>query len=320
MRTLSRVAVVVVSVLLASPARPSFAEPDPAAARAELVAKVLSGPSDVRKAAIRQLLTDDKDGEGVKAVAGTLAVLEKEKDASAEIEVVRALGRPGLVGAVPGLCSVLDSKDELVRGNTAVSLEYVGDASAVAALLARLDREKSEIVLCHVLRALGRCGKGDAKVRTVLDKRVTSSKNEAVSCAAVVGLANFAGDGAAARTMEDQLQKVGPPAFGRRGGGGENSLKRSYLAWGIAVVGDKKSGPFVREKLMKPLGHVVGGPLVDGVFAFYTAVAEVCEGKADSMAAVEGGVRTVLGMYGNPLADECRKGRGDAGYTPLAEW
>lgn len=296
------------------------AEPDPVAARAELVAKVLSGPSEARLAAVKRLLADDKDGEGVKAVAGTLAPLEKEKDVVALVEVVRALGRDGLAGAVEGLCGLLDAKDDLVRGNVAVSLEHVGAATAVPALLGRLDREKTEIVLCHVLRALGRCGKGDAKVRAALDKRVTSSKSEALSCAAVVGLAHFAGDAAAARTMEDQLQKVGPPAFGRRGGGGENSLKRAYLAWGLAVVGDKKSGPFVREKLMKPLGHVVGGPLVDGVFAFYTAVAEVCEGKREAMADVENGAKAVLGIYGNPLTDECRKGRTDSGYTPLAEW
>ena len=50
------------------------------------------------------------------------------------------------------------------------------------------------------------------------------------------------------RLLEDHLTKVGPPGFGRRADKGVNSLKRVYLAWALATVGDPKSAAFVREK------------------------------------------------------------------------
>ncbi|MFO0934480.1 MAG: HEAT repeat domain-containing protein [Planctomycetota bacterium] len=308
------------TVVGVAPRGAGAAPPDDDAVRAALVGRVLDGTSAARADAIAKLLADDVSGAGFAAVVGAVAELEKRKDAPALVDVARQLGRPGLEKAVATLVGMLDAKDAELRATAAVSLEHVGSATAVGPLLARLDREKDDAVLLHLLRAVGRCGPFEERVRAALDRRASSGKTEALCCAAVIGLAHAKGDAATARLLEDHLTKVGPPGFGRRADKGVNSLKRVYLGWALATVGDPKSAAFVREKLVKPLEHVSGGPVVDAVIAFYVAVFDVCEGRRDAMAIVEAGAKTVLATYGNPLTAEARKHRAFSSYVPLAEW
>lgn len=316
-----RVCALVLAALGAPTARAALAAPpDDAAVRAALVGRVLEGPMAARADAVTKLLADDTTGEGFAAIVGAVAELEKRKDAPALVDVARQLGRPGLERAVAPLAGMLDAKDAELRATAAVSLEHVGSAAAVAPLLARLDREKDDAVLAHVLRAVGRCGARDERVRAALDRRAASGKTEALCCAAVIGLAHAKGDAATARILEEHLTRVGPPGFGRRADKGVNSLKRVYLGWALAAVGDAKSATFVREKLLKPLEHVTGGPVVDAVIAFYVAVHDVCAGRPDAMAIVEAGAKTVLATYGNPLTADARKQRAFSSYVPLAEW
>lgn len=298
----------------------ALAAPDDDAVRAALVGRILEGPVGARTDALEKLLADDPTGAGFAAVLGAAKELEKRKDAPALVDVARHLGRPGLEKAVEPLVGLLDAKDADVRATAAVSLEHVGVAAAVGPLLARLDREKEDAVLMHLLRAAGRCGRGEDRVRAALDRRASSGKTEALCCAAVIGLAHATGDAATARLLEDHLTKVGPPGFGRRADKGVNSLKRAYLGWALAAVGDPKSTTFVREKLLKPLEHVSGGPVVDAVVAYYVAIHDVCDGRKDAMAIVEAGAKTVLATYGNPLTADARKQRTFSSYVPLAEW
>lgn len=299
---------------------------DAATVQQQLLLAVAEGPTERRKEALRRLLFEDKDGTNLQALLGLWPQLVAAKDVAAQVDVVRALGRPGLVAATPLLGEALEAKDVELRANAAVSLEYVGDPAAADALKGRLDREKDELVLCHVMRALGRCAAADpekgsrSSARSALDKRVASSKTEALSCAATIGLAYFDKDPAAARALEEHLQKVGVPAFGRRGGQGANTQKRTYLAWALAEVGDPKSSEFMRKKMLPAMDNVDGGWLVQGIRTFYDAVADVCEGKAEQMATVEGGVQFVIRGAETPLKDDARRGRDDAGFTPLADW
>jgi hypothetical protein len=302
-----------------APADPGAAPGDPAALRAQLVNAIVDGPTETRKEALRRLLLDDKDGLNLAAIVAAFPTLEANKDVAAQVDVVRALGRPNLKGATAMLVERLDAKDAELRGNVAVSLEYIGDPAAVDGLKGRLDREKEELVLCHVLRALGRSGAGDKAVRAALDKRIASAKSEPIACAAIIGLAHFDKDPAAARALEDHLQKVGPPSGGRRGGTGENTQKRSYLAWALAEVGDPKSAEFMRKKMLPSLDNVIAF-WVQGVRDYYVAVAEVCEGKGASLTRVEDGVKFVLGLAQFDLKDDARRGRDDAGYIPMADW
>jgi HEAT repeat protein len=313
------------------PAAPAPGPGDAGAVREKLLEAVEKGSPEARREALRRLLADDADGANVRAILALLPKLDEAKAIDTLIDVVRALGKHGLKDpekkdVALALAGYLDHKDEGLRGNAAVSLEYVGAPEAVDALKGRLDREKVELIHCHLLRALGRCGAGDSKVRAVLDRRVTSAKTEPLSCAAIVGLAYFEKDAAAARTLEEQLQKVGPPAFGRRGGGGENSLKRAFLAWALAEVGDKKSGDFMRKKMLPSLDNVADfGGVVTRVRDFYDAVADVCEGSAaggnaEAKAVVDGSIQWVIGFYGNPLHDDLRRNRDSGGFTPKADW
>lgn len=302
----------------AAPAAPGADAAAPESAR--LLALVVTGPTDARREALRRLLSDDKEGRNLAALLALLPRLAEAKDVAAQVDVARAFGRPGLQGAVAALLDWLDAKDDDLRANAAVSLEYVGSPEACTALRARLDKERVESVSHHLLRALGRCGVGDAKSRATLDRRVTSAKTEATACAAIVGLAYFEKDTAAARVLDEQLGKVGPPAFGRRGGGGENAAKRVFLAWALAEVGDPKSAEVVRKKILAPLENVQN-PWIVRIRGFYQAVAEVCEGRAERRSEVEAGIQVSLEFFGgNPLMDDARRGRDATGFTPKADW
>lgn len=312
----------------AAPAAPAPVAPGPAPAasddraawREKLLQVVIDGPAEPRQEALRRLLDDDADGANLTALLGLLPRLAAAKDVPAQIDVVRALGRPTLKAAAPALAELLDAKDDALRANVAVTLEYIGAPESVEPLKGRLEREKAELVACHVARALGRCGAGQAKVRAALDRRIDAVKTEEGACAAIIGLAYFAKDAATARLLEDQLGKVGPPSFGRRGGRGENTLKRMFLAWALAEVGDPKSADVVRKKMLAPLENVQS-QWIAPTRRFYEAVVDVCEGKAARLSDVEGGVQFVLGMAGgSPLMDDARRNRNGAGFVPKAEW
>lgn len=307
-----------------TPAEPPSDGPPAPGDRAQWLAGLLKvvadGPTEPRREALRRLLADDKDGENLKALLALLPALKEAKNTDALVDIARALGRPGLNAAVAAVVEMLEAKEDALRANAAVTLEYIGSPEAAAPLRARLDRERVEAIGNHLARALGRCGAGDAKSRAALDRRVTSAKTEEASCAAIIGLAYFEKDAAAARSLEEQLAKVGPPAFGRRGGRGENSMKRVFLAWAIAEIGDAKSADVVRKKMLGPLENVQG-PWLGRIREFYEAVASVCEGKAEKRSDVEAGVQWTLGFLGgNPLMDDARKGRDGAGFTPKADW
>jgi hypothetical protein len=288
---------------------------------AEMCKTIVDGPAENRREALRRLLTDDKDGTFLKAILAQIPALVTAKDLPAQLDVVRALGRPGLKDAVPAVSEYLDHKDEELRGNAAVTLEYIGAPEAVDELKKRLGHEKSELVECHVLRGIGRCGAGDSKVRALLDRQVTSGRSEALSCAAIIGLAYFEKDKDAARALEQHLDKAGIPGGGGRGGrGGGNQIKRAVLAWALAEVGDPKSAEFMRKEMLPKLDNnqAFWVPLVR---TYWVAVAEVCEGDAGKKGAVDEGVRATISYAGgNPLMDDARKNRDGGGFTPKGDW
>lgn len=291
-----------------------------AAWRAKLLQIVVDGPTESRQEALRRLLDDDADGENLKGILGLLPGLATAKDVLAQTDVVRALGRPTLKAAAPALAELLDAKDETLRANVAVSLEYIGAPESVDALKSRLEREKVDLIGCHLARALGRCGAGQPRVRAALDRRIDAVKTEEGACAAIIGLAYFEKDAATARLLEEHLAKVGPPAFGRRGGRGENTLKRTFLGWALAEVGDPKSAEVVRKKMLAPLENTQS-PWIGAVRTFYEDIIAACEGQAEKRNDVAASVQRVLGFTGgNPLLDDARKNRNGGGFSPKADW
>jgi hypothetical protein len=294
----------------------------------EQVRVVEEGNDVERKNALERLIRNDKEGDCTKPLIALLP--EHRKDVALLAAVIRVLGRDQLLDAAPPIAAYLTHRDEAVRGNAAVSLEYIGsrDKAVIGALRKAADKEKDVGLANHIYRALGRCGVGDSKVRAALLKKSGSAKSEFASYGPIIGLAYFEGDAKAARGIEKILKKIGVP--GSRRGGGQNTVKRGVLCWTLAWIGDKKSGPFMRKELLPKLKNVKAF-WVEGLREFYTTVARKCEGQQEAMTeieqAVEGFVRFAmtadLGRYGaetRGLMDEYRRGRDMAVFKPRGDY
>ena len=326
-----RLAVIVVVALLLGGDWARAEEPAADAERAAWIAKMVKqvemGNVSKRDAALDVLIERDQDGDCITPLAALMKANKKKPGLVSAI--IRRLGRDGLVQAALPIAEQLKHKDDGVRANAAVSLEYIGasDKKVLSALRKFATKEKDVSLANHGFRALGRCGAKDAKTRELLLKQAGSAKSEFASYGACIGLAYFEGDKKAARGVEKLLKKIGVP--GSRRGGGQNAVKRSVVSWTLANIGDEKSGAFVRDELMKGLEHV-NAEWVPGLLSFWDNVAEVCEGNRELMGNVEGGVRGAvtyvkrigLERYGaetRNLMDAYRKNRDFAGFTPKGD-
>ena len=286
----------------------------------QLLGIIRAGPTTRRVEAIRTLLVNDQEGDTIDPLVAILGEPETEKNTSLVVDLIRGLGRPDLVKAAPAIGEHLGHKEQLVRANAAVSLEYIGCADSVDALTKQVKREKDPITESHMWRALGRCGAGESKVRSSLLKAAGDTKDEFETFGSIIGLAYFKGDAKAARGIEKLAAKLGPPAFGRRGGGGTGTAKRAVYMWVLASIADPKSAEFVQDRMLDPLEHVKN-QWIARTKRFYRNVRKACEGEEGALSEVEGGVQFILGMgVGNPLQDIAREGREDAGFKPLFDW
>lgn len=293
---------------------------------AKLVERIRAGGDD-RDGLLRELVAADEGGDCTAPLIAMLPELKKEPELAAS--VIRALGRDGLLEAAPPIAEYLDHKEDAVRGNAAVSLEYIGstDKKVVDTLIKRMDREKVEGIANHIARALGRCGVGESKARKALLKLAGGAKSEFASYGPCIGLAYFEGDEKAAAGMEKLLKQLGIP--GGRRGGGTNVVKRGVVTWTIAEIGVPKSAKFLREEMVAGLENVKAF-WVPGLVAFWEAAANACEGDEEAKGAVNAGVRRFvefaqrgeLERYGaetDNLMDEYRIGREDAGFEPKGD-
>jgi hypothetical protein len=293
---------------------------------AEQLAKVMGDPEE-RKQAIDALVKADKDGD----CTGPLIELlpENKKNVGVLYDLIRALGIDGLEEAAEPIAEYLRHRDDSIRANAAVSLEYIGskEKKIVSKLVSAAGREKDEGIANHVCRALGRCGVGDSKVRGLLLKMAASGRSEFATFGPAIGLAYFEGDEAAARGVEKILKQIGLPG-GRRGGGG-NSIKRGILSWTLACIKSEKSATFVREELLAKLENMRAF-WVDGMRRFWEGVVKACEGDEEALSGVEAGVRVIArfargwgggGPDGEPkeLMDDARKGREGGKFRPKGD-
>lgn len=286
----------------------------------ELLKIVAEGAAEKRKAALNSLVANDKDGDCIKRVIALIPAWEKEKDRVPHlVDVVRVLGIPDLGEAALAMHDLLKHKDDSLRANVAVTLEYIGSPESVAELKGRAPREKVEVIANHLYRALGRCGKGDSKVRALLLKKAKGAKSEWATFGPIVGLAYFEDDPKAARGVEKLLKAMGPP--GGRRGGGAGTMTRALLAWCLSHVGDAKSGTFMRERMIKPLEHSQAW-WTNAVVTYYDNVAKVCEGSDEAAGNVDEGIRRTLGFVGGTekVHDDARKGRDTSKFEPKADW
>jgi hypothetical protein len=289
--------------------------------------KLLTGGVEDQKKALRALVRADKDGDCTTPLIALLT--ERKKDVDFLWYLIRALGRDGLNAAAIPISKFLTHKDELLRANAAVSLEYIGsrDKKVVSALSKAATKQKDESIANHMYRALGRCGVEDAKARALLLKMTASAKSEFASFGPAIGLAYFKGDEKAARGVEKILKQIGLP--GGRRGGGANSLKRGLLAWTLASIASKKSGKFMRQEMIAKLENMRAF-WVEPLRGYWIAVAKVCEGEESEMGTVEGGLQAIagfakrfsLGQAGGEkrdLMDDARTGRDNSTFTPTGD-
>jgi len=292
----------------------------------ERLAEVVEGPDAKRRAAIDALVANDKGGDCTTPL--TLLLREHEDDEELLVALIRGLGRDGLDDAALVVPDFLKHKSDKVRGNAAVTLEYIGstDRKVVNALARAAAREKDDAIANHMYRALGRCGAGGRKARSILLKESRGAKSEFASLGPIIGLSYFEGDARAARGVEKILKRIGIP--GGRRGGGRNVILRAVLCWTLASINDERSARFMREELLDRLENMKAfwvGPLK----GFYEAVARRCEGNEEAMPAVEQGVRGAVAFSRGPrggggddgekrqsLMDEYRTGREFAGFVP----
>ncbi len=280
---------------------------------------VKTGAPTKRKEALQLLVTKDKDGDCIDALLLALPTYEEKTEIL--VDAIRALGRNKLEKAALPLAAYLKHDNRDVRGNAAVSLEYIGSPAALPELKKRSAKEKDEDVSNHMYRAIGRCGAGDGKVRALLVKKTTSAKSEKMSYGPIIGLAYAGREVKTARAVEKLLKKVGPPAFGRRAGRNlDNVVKRALLVWCLGQVGDDKSAKFMKERMIKPIENA-SSRFVEPIIRGYESVASYCLGVEEEKEAVEATMQgTIDFLRRDPFMDPMRRDRDTTEFKPLGEW
>ena len=260
-----------------------------------------SADIDVRRAAARELAGNDRKGDCLAALESLLVEAKdvKKEEVPAYVEVVRLLGLPENEAAVPALSAMLDAKDPALRANAAVSLEYVGSAKAVPALLKRSAKEKDDQVHCDLLRATGRCGTKDASVRKTLTHEA-AGKSDPVAVGAIIGLAHFSGDADAARGLEKCWKDA------------EEGLRRAAILWALVEIHDPKTADFLR-------GELANGQKFAQSYRLVQAASACFEGRVNpARSELDSGLR--WGMTEKKiLPDAARAGRREAKYVPKGD-
>jgi hypothetical protein len=289
--------------------------------------KQLKGSTEERDLALTALVRADREGD----CTGPLIELLPRSKGNTELlrDLIRALGRDGLLAAAEPISRFLQHQERTIRANAAVSLEYIGsrDKKVVSALLGAAGKQKDEAIANHMCRALGRCGVENEEARELLLKMAAGAKSEFASFGPIIGLAYFEDDEKARRGVEAMLAEVGMPSFGR--GGPQNTIKRVLLSWTLAFIGDRKSAAFIREEFLTKLKGATAF-WAKGMQMFWEGVAAKCEGDEQAIEGVAAGVRRTVGFAGGRggadsggpgpgLLDEARKNRDGGGFEPRGQ-
>jgi hypothetical protein len=255
-----------------------------------------------RDVAVVELVKGDQNGDCVEPL--TVAMLEA-KDAEAQVTILRALGKPGLEIAVNPVVALLDAKDDLVRSNAAVTLEYIGSPRAVDGLMKRMPREREPAIYNDVCRALGRCGAKQEAVRKALLKELSGARSNHVFAGPAIGLGYFEKDPETARALE----KVTKKEMGER-------FRRGYCLWALTETGDAKSAEFVEKEVLPKESFGLAVTWIRNVITSLQGGDEAQVAKG----AVDGGMEFVAGMEDQPIGGPGRTGRDQSAFKPKAEF
>ena len=269
----------------------------------ERLAKVRAGASDhaARDVSIQELVRGDQKGDCVTPLCALL--LEPKKDPDTVVAIVRGLGKPGLEAAVVPVAGMLDDSTDAVRSNAAVTLEYIGSATAIEALTKRLTKEKDELVRNNCCRALGRCGVKQEAVRKTLLRELQTAKTNKLSTGPAIGLSYFERDAEAARGIEKIL------------GPGVDWQKRAFALYALTQIRDPKSADFVKEKVLKGEKNQAALPFLNAVVAVLAGT----DANGQATRDVTRGMESAVGTLGD-IGGDARKGRDQAEFVPNGEF
>jgi len=267
------------------------------------IAKVRAGGSEpaARDVSVQELVRGDQQGDCVTPLCALL--LEPKRDPGTAVAILRGLGKPGLVAAVAPAAQMLDDSTDAVRSNAAVTLEYIGSATAIEPLTKRLTKEKDELVRNNCCRALGHCGAKQEAVRKALLRELQTAKSNRLSTGPAIGLSYFDRDPEAARGIE----KILAP--------GVDWQKRAFALYALTQIRDPKSAEFVREKVLKTEKNQAAIPFLTAVVAVLAGTDAGGQAERD----VTRGMESALGTLGDNGGD-ARKGRDQSEFVPNGEF
>ena len=288
---------------MGTPAANGTPEEQRAAWIRERVQKAREGAVDraARDVAVQELVNGDKKSDCVTPLCALL--FEPKKDPDTAVAILRALGKPGLETAVAATAQMLDDTSDAVRSNAAVTLEYIGSASAIDPLTRRLAKEKDDLTHNNCCRALGRCGAKQEPVRKTLLRELATAKTNKLSAGPAIGLTYFGNDAEAARGIE----KILAP--------GVDWQKRAFMLYALTEIRDANSAEFVREKVLKTEKS-------KPALKFLTAVVAVLSGSdatGNAQRAVTGGVDGAVSTLGD-IGGDARRDRDQKEFTPNGEF
>ena len=199
---------------------------------------------------------------------------------------------------------MLDDTSDAVRSNAAVTLEYIGSATAIEPLTKRLSKEKDELTRNNCCRALGHCGAKQDAVRKLLLREYATAKTPKVSAGPAIGLSYFDGDAETARGIE----KILAP--------GVDWQQRAFGLYALTMIRDPKSAEFVTEKVLKTEKN-------KAALGFLQAVVVVLSGEdnaaGDSQRAVTKAVESAVGTLGD-IGGPARVNRDQSEFQPNGEF
>ena len=201
------------------------------------------------------------------------------------------------------VAQMMDDTNDDVRSNAAVTLEYIGSATAIEPLTKRLPKEHDEFAHNNVCRALGHCGAKQEAVRKTLLRELATAKTNKLSAGPAIALSYFRGDAEAARGIE----KVLAP--------GVDWQKRAFMLYALTEIRDPKSAEFVQEKVVKNEKN-------QAALAFLTSVVAVLAGTdttGDAQRTMTKGVESALGTLGD-IGGSARLNRDQTEFQPNGEF
>jgi hypothetical protein len=197
--------------------------PKPRSAEIDRVLNLLLKATGAEKERLAKDLLSD--AENVERQEAFLEAVAKTRESKEKGVIVRAVGYQEYSAAAPALIKLLEEKDAHLRNCAVVTLEEMANPAAALPLLALYRKEKEAEIKKDCVRAFGPCAAGNAEVREILLKELTSS-SENMRCGAAMSLGMFVpGDEPVQKAFKSRYEK-------------ETLKGKTAILWALGFSGD----------------------------------------------------------------------------------